>query len=64
MPSGSDDLLPNAKDFMKKLAHAKVEEAAKASFLQGEADAEKRALLSQLEDVFWTGNECIALTPH
>ena len=49
MPSGSDDLLPNAKDFMKKLADAEAEEAARAARLQGESDAEKQALLKQLE---------------
>ena len=31
MPSEPNDLLPNAKDFMKKLADAEAEEAAKAS---------------------------------
>jgi hypothetical protein len=49
MLSRPDDLLPSAKDFMKKLADSEAEEAAKAARQQGKADAEKRALLKQLE---------------
>ena len=49
MPSRLDDLLPSAKDLLKKLADAEAEEAAKAARQQGKADAEKRALLKQLE---------------
>ena len=49
MPSKPDDLLPSAKDFMKKLASAEADEAAKAARLQGKAESEKRALLKQLE---------------
>jgi hypothetical protein len=49
MLSKPDDLLPNAKEFMKKLADAEAEEAVKAARQQGKADAEKRALLKQLE---------------
>jgi hypothetical protein len=49
MPSKPDDLLPNAKDFMKKLAISEADEAAKAARQQQMAEAEKRKLLEQLE---------------
>ena len=49
MPSKPDDLLPNAKDFMKRLAVSEAEEAEKAARQQGKAEAEKRKLLKQLE---------------
>ena len=45
----ADDLLPKAKDFMKKLADAEAEEAAKAERQRLKAEAEKQALLKQLE---------------
>jgi len=42
-----DELLPSAKDNMKKIALAEAEEAAKAVRKMAEADAEKKALLDQ-----------------
>ena len=44
-----DDLLPPAKDFMKKLAVAEAEEAAKQAKKDAEAAAEKQALLDHLK---------------
>jgi hypothetical protein len=49
MPSKPDDLLPSAKDFLKKLAIAEADEATKAARQQERAEAEKRALLKQLQ---------------
>lgn len=49
MTSKPDDLLPPAKDFMKKLASAEAEEAAKAARQYQKAEAEKRKLLEQFE---------------
>jgi hypothetical protein len=49
MTSKLDDLLPPAKDFMKKLASAEAEEAAKAARQHQKAEAEKRKLLEQFE---------------
>jgi hypothetical protein len=43
-----DDLLPPAKDFMKKMASAQAEEAAKQARRDAEAAAEKKALLDHL----------------
>src|SRR6476646_1023400 len=43
-----DDLLPSAKDFMKKLALAQAEEAAKQARRDAEAEGEKKALLDHL----------------
>jgi hypothetical protein len=43
-----DDLLPTAKDFLKKLAVAEADEAAKQAKKDAEAEAEKQALLDQL----------------
>jgi len=43
-----DDLLPTAKDFLKKLALAEADEAAKQAKKDAEAEAEKQALLDQL----------------
>ena len=43
-----DVSLPDAKDFMKKLALAEAEEASKQARKQTEAEAEKKALLDQL----------------
>ena len=48
MTSKIDDLLPTAKDFMKKLALAEAEEATKQAKKDAEAEAEKQALLDQL----------------
>jgi hypothetical protein len=48
MPS-PEDLLPNAKDFMKKLAINEADEAAKAARQHEMAEAEKRKLLEQLK---------------
>jgi hypothetical protein len=48
MPSKPDDLLPNAKDFMKKLALAEADEEAKEGASE-KAEAGKRKLLEQLE---------------
>ena len=44
-----DDLLPPAKDFMRKLADAEAEEAVKAARQHQKAEAEKRKLLEQFE---------------
>ena len=44
-----DDLLPPAKEFMKKLAVAEAEEAAKQAKKDAEAAAEKQALLDHLK---------------
>src|SRR5450755_1137339 len=49
MPSKPDDLLPNAKDFMKRLAISEADEAEKATRQHEKAEAEKRKLLEQLE---------------
>ena len=43
-----DISLPDAKEFMKKLALAKAEEASKQARKYAEAEAEKKALLGQL----------------
>ena len=48
MTSKIDDLLPTAKDFLKKLALAEADEAAKQAKKDAEAEAEKQALLDQL----------------
>ena len=50
MPSGPNDLLPNAKDFMKKLADAEAEESAKASRLQSQRIA---------RNGFWMSRSCL-----
>src|SRR5882672_3666952 len=49
MSPNPDDLLPTAKDFMKKLALAEAEEAEKAARQHAKAEAEKQALQKQLE---------------
>ena len=49
MTSKPDDLLPPAKDFMKKLASAEADEAAKAARQHQRAEAEKRKLMEQLQ---------------
>jgi hypothetical protein len=43
-----DDLLPPAKDFMKKMALAEAEEAAKEAQKNALAEAEKKSLLDHL----------------
>ncbi len=49
MTSKPDHLLPPAKDFMKKLASAEADEAAKAVRQHQRAEAEKRKLMEQLQ---------------
>jgi hypothetical protein len=49
MPSKPDDLLPHAKDFMKRIAISEAEEAEKAARQNDKAEAEKRKLIEQLE---------------
>jgi hypothetical protein len=44
-----DELLPSAKEFMKKLALAEAEEAQKEAQAHARAEAEKRALIEQLK---------------
>jgi hypothetical protein len=48
MTTKPDELLPSAKDVMKKIALAEAEEASKEARLRAEAEAEKKALLDQL----------------
>ncbi len=48
MASKPDELLPSAKDYMKKLALAEAEEASKEAHKLSAAEAEKKALLDQL----------------
>ena len=48
MSTNIDDLLPTAKDFMKKLALSQAEEASKQARRDAEAAAEKKALLDHL----------------
>ena len=48
MATKLDELLPSAKDVMKKIALAEAEEASKEARLRAEAEAEKKALLDQL----------------
>jgi len=45
MASKPDELLPSAKDFMKKIALAEAEEASKEAAKHAAAEAEKKALL-------------------
>jgi hypothetical protein len=45
---GTDVSLPTAKDFMKKLASAEIDESAKQARKDAQAAAEKEALLDQL----------------
>ena len=49
MTSKLDDLLPPAKDFMKKIASAEADDAARAARQYQRAEAEKRKLLEQFE---------------
>ena len=49
MAAKPDELLPTAKDFMKKLALAEAEEASKEAAKMAAAEAEKKALLDQLK---------------
>ena len=48
MAQNFEDLLPTAKDYMKKIAEVEAEEASKAMRKHAEAEAEKQALLDQL----------------
>jgi len=48
MATKPDDLLPTAKDYMKKLALAEAEEASKEGAKRATAEAEKKALLDHL----------------
>ena len=48
MSTNIDELLPTAKDFMKKLALSQAEEASKQARHDAEAEAEKKALLDHL----------------
>ena len=47
MASKPDELLPSAKDVLKKMALAEAEEASKQAAKLAEAEAEKKALLDQ-----------------
>lgn len=49
MATAIDELLPTAKDFMKKLAIAEVEEASKQARKDAEAAAERKSLLDHLK---------------
>jgi hypothetical protein len=49
MATKPDELLPSARDFMKKLALAEAEEADKQARKLAEAEAEKRALLDHFK---------------
>jgi hypothetical protein len=49
MTSKLNDLLPPAKDFMKKIASAEADDAARAARQYQRAEAEKRKLLEQFE---------------
>ena len=48
MATKPDELLPSAKDVMKKIALAEAEEASEEARKRAEAEAEKKALLDQL----------------
>jgi hypothetical protein len=48
MVTKPDELLPSAKDVMKKIALAEAEEVSKEARMRAEAEAEKKALLDQL----------------
>lgn len=48
MATKPDQLLPNAGDYMKKLALAEAEEASKQARQHAEAEAEKQAFLERL----------------
>jgi len=48
MAKKPDELLPSAKDVMQKIAVAEAEEASKQARQRAEAEAEKKALLDQL----------------
>jgi hypothetical protein len=49
MATKPDELLPTAKDFMKKLALAEAEEASKEAAKMAAAETERKALLDQLK---------------
>ncbi len=48
MTTGLDELLPDAKDFLRKIALAESERATKEAQHHAEAEAEKKALIDQL----------------
>jgi hypothetical protein len=48
MAPGIDEILPSAKDFMKKLALAEIEESDKQARKDAQAAAERKALLDHL----------------
>ncbi len=48
MTTDADQLIPTAKDFMKKLALAEAEEAGKEAQAKAKAEAEKKALIEHL----------------
>jgi hypothetical protein len=49
MTAKVEDLLPSAKDYMKKLAAVEAEEASKLAAQLAQAEAEKQALLEQFK---------------
>lgn len=57
MASNAGSLLPNAKDFMKKLALAEAEEAEKEAKARTREAAEKKALIEQLKKPTGIGDE-------
>jgi hypothetical protein len=50
MATKVDDLLPTAKDYMKKIALAEAEEASKQAQQRAQAEAEKQALLEHFKN--------------
>jgi hypothetical protein len=48
MTPGLDEILPDAKEYMKKIALAEAERADKAAKAHADAEAEKRDLIEQL----------------
>jgi hypothetical protein len=48
MAKKPDELLPSAKDFMQKIALAEAEKASEEARLRAQAEAEKKALVDQL----------------
>ncbi len=50
MTPGLDEILPDAKDYMKKIALAEAERASKEATAHAEAEAEKKALIDQLSN--------------
>jgi hypothetical protein len=50
MTTKIDDLLPSAKDYLKKLALAEAEEASKQAQQRAQAEAEKQALIDHFKN--------------